>query len=199
MDGTVRYLRNTGGLWLLQECLREWDAEGSAPELADLLAAAAELPPDGPVIDAGSTDFLAPADMPARIGRAVEATGHPAPPSRAALVRCILDSLADAYARTLQDAVRLSGQSIDVVHVVGGGSQNELLCRLTAERTGLPVVAGPVEATALGNILVQARSAGRLPSSGPGLAGIRAAARAPTRTGRAEPTSRGATTSAHRP
>ena len=186
VDGTIRYLRNTGGLWLLQECLREWGAEGPEPDLAELLAGAAALPPGGPTVDVDSTEFLAPEDMPARIRRAVEATGRPAPSPRTALVRCILDSLADAYTHTLQDAARLSGQQIDVVHVVGGGSQNALLCQLTADRTGLPVLAGPVEATALGNILVQARTAGRL-SPIAGLAGIRAEARTSTRTVRYEP------------
>ncbi|MHA7279769.1 rhamnulokinase [Arthrobacter sp. MDT2-2] len=186
VDGTIRYLRNTGGLWLLQECLREWGIEGPEPDLAGLLAAAAALPAGGPTIDADSNDFLAPDGMPGRIRRAAEAAGHAAPFSREAVVRCILDSLADAYARTLHDAARLSGHRIDVIHVVGGGSQNALLCQLTADRTGLPVLAGPVEATALGNILVQARAAGLL-AAGPGLAGIRAAARAAARTVRYEP------------
>ncbi|MDN4610106.1 rhamnulokinase [Arthrobacter burdickii] len=186
VDGTIRYLRNTGGLWLLQECLREWSIEGPEPDLVGLLAAAATLPAGGPTIDADSNDFLAPDGMPGRIRRAAEAAGHAAPSSREAVVRCILDSLADAYARTLHDAARLSGHRIDVIHVVGGGSQNALLCQLTADRTGLPVLAGPVEATALGNILVQARAAGLL-AAGPGLAGIRAAARAAARTVRYEP------------
>ncbi|MHA7146049.1 rhamnulokinase [Arthrobacter sp. TmT3-37] len=186
VDGTIRYLRNTGGLWLLQECLREWSVEGPEPDLLGLLAAAGELPAGGPVIDTDSNDFLAPDGMPARIRRAAEAAGHAAPSSRAAVVRCILDSLAEAYARTLRDAVRLSGHAIDVIHVVGGGSQNALLCQLTADRTGLPVLAGPVEATALGNVLVQARAAG-LVAAGPGLTGIREAARAAARTVRYEP------------
>ena len=186
VDGTIRYLRNTGGLWLLQECLREWGIEGPEPDLASLLAAAADLPGGGPTIDADNTEFLAPDGMPARIRRAAAATGQEAPSSREAVVRCILDSLAEAYARTLQDAVRLSGQAIDVIHVVGGGSQNALLCQLTADRTGVPVLAGPVEATALGNILVQARAAD-LVDAGPGLAGIREAARAAASPVRYEP------------
>ncbi|WP_043442328.1 rhamnulokinase [Arthrobacter sp. L77] len=197
VDGTIRYLRNTGGLWLLQECLREWSIEGPEPDLAGLLAAAADLPPDGPIIDADSTDFLAPGSMPARIRRAAGAAPGGLP-TREAVVRCILDSLAAAYARTLRDAVRLSGHRIDVIHVVGGGSQNALLCQLTADRTGLPVLAGPVEATALGNVLVQARAAGLLDggpgSSGPLLAGIRAAARRSARTVRYEPAERPAAT-----
>ncbi|WP_104167755.1 rhamnulokinase family protein [Arthrobacter sp. SX1312] len=180
VDGTIRYLRNTGGLWLLQECLREWSIEGPEPDLTGLLAAAATLPADGPTIDADSTDFLAPDAMPARIRRAAGA-GRDVLPTREAVVRCILDSLAAAYARTLQDAVRLSGHRIDVLHVVGGGSQNTLLCQLTADRTGLPVLAGPVEATALGNVLVQARAAGVLGGGLPDLRRVVVAGVAPVR------------------
>jgi rhamnulokinase len=191
VDGTIRYLRNTGGLWLLQECLREWSIEGPEPDLGRLLASAAALPAGGPRIDADSNDFLVPDGMPGRIRRAAEAAGHPVPVSREAVVRCVLDSLADAYARTLDDAARLSGQRIDVIHVVGGGSLNTLLCQLTADRTGLPVLAGPVEATALGNILVQARAAGLLPAvEEPALlhlADIRATVRRSARPTRFEP------------
>lgn len=188
VDGTIRYLRNTGGLWLLQECLREWAVEGPVPDLPTLLSAAATLPAGGPMIDAESTDFLAPDGMPGRIRRAAGDL-----PTRESVVRCIMDSLADAYARTLRDAARLSGHTIDVIHVVGGGSQNALLCQLTADRTGLPVLAGPVEATALGNILVQARAAGLL-ESGPGLGSIRRAAYAAADTVRYEPARSGART-----
>jgi rhamnulokinase len=99
--------------------------------------------------------------MPARIRAACEAAGQRGPDTPAAVVRCILDSLARAYARTVAEAGRLSGHRADVIHVVGGGCQNELLCQLTAELSGLPVLAGPVEATALGNVAVQARAAGR--------------------------------------
>ena len=111
-------------------------------------------------IDVDGAEFIAPGDMPARIATAVVAGGQAAPRSPAALTRCILDSLAAAYARTIRQASQISGQPVEVIHVVGGGSQNTLLCRLTAEATGLPVIAGPVEATALGNVLVQARAIG---------------------------------------
>ena len=106
--------------------------------------------------------FLRPGDMPARIAAALVAGRRPAPDSRPGLVRCILDSLAAAFARAVHDASRLSGRTIDTVHLVGGGARNELLCRLTADACDLPVVAGPVEATALGNVLVQARTHGWL-------------------------------------
>jgi rhamnulokinase len=156
VDGTVRYLRNVMGLWLLQECLREW----GEPDLGPLLAAAAAEPGLTAVVDAGAPEFLAPGDMAARIAAAGTRLGFPAPASRAATVRCILDSLALAHRRSVREAVALSGQEVDVVHVVGGGARNGLLCRLTADACGLPVVAGPVEASALGNALVQARALG---------------------------------------
>jgi rhamnulokinase len=156
IDGTVRYLRNVMGLWLLQECLRTWDS----PDLEELLAAAADVPPLRSVIDAGDPEFLAPGDMPARIAEHCRRRGTPVPETRAETVRCVLDSLALAHRAALRRAAELSGRKVEVVHLVGGGSRNELLCRLTADACGLPVIAGPVEATALGNVLVQARAHG---------------------------------------
>jgi rhamnulokinase len=150
VGGTVRYLRNVMGLWLLEESLRVW---GLSRE--PLLRAAASLPRRS-VIDPNAPEFLPPGDMPARIVAACRAAGQPVPVDPPEIVRCILDSLADAYRDTLVDAQRLSGKEIDVVHIVGGGSRNELLCQLTADACRLPVLAGPVEATALGNLLVQA-------------------------------------------
>ncbi len=160
VDGTIRYLRNVGGLWLLSECQRTWASEGHSQELPALLEAAAALPAGGPQINADDPAFIAPDNMPERIRAAVRATGEVLPDQPAAVVRCILDSLAAAYARTLARAEELSGKQTSVVHIVGGGSQNRLLCQLTANAIGKTVVAGPVEATALGNVLVQARAAG---------------------------------------
>jgi rhamnulokinase len=160
VDATTRYLRNVAGLWLLNESIRSWNAGGSQVDLHDLLEAAAALPDGGPIIDPNEGAFLAPGDMPARIEQACRESGRQAPTDRPGVVRCILDSLAQAYAQTIVDAVRLSLSSVDTVHIVGGGSSNALLCQLTARATGLPTVAGPVEATALGNTLVQARTAG---------------------------------------
>jgi rhamnulokinase len=159
VDGTIRYLRNVGGLWLLSECMRTWASDGYAPSLASLLESAAALPAGGPQINADDPAFIAPDNMPERIRSAVRATGAVLPDRPAAVVRCILDSLAAGYARTLARAEELSGKQTSVVHIVGGGSQNRLLCQLTADATGKKVVAGPVEATALGNVLVQARAA----------------------------------------
>ena len=173
IDGTVRYLRNVSGLWLLQECLRHWGA--AAGSLEALLAEAAGVPPLRFVVDADDPVFLPPGDMPARIQGWLAERDLPVPASPPEIVRCVLDSLALAYRRALADAQELSGRHADVVHVVGGGSRNELLCQLTADATGLPVVAGPAEATALGNVLVQARALGAAPGS---LGGLRALLRA---------------------
>ncbi|TDT86143.1 rhamnulokinase [Arthrobacter sp. AG258] len=160
VDGTIRYLRNMGGLWLLSECQRTWALEGFRPELTALLTAAAALPAGGPEVNADDPYFIAPDNMPERIRAAVRRTGEVLPDDPAAITRCIMDSLASGYARTITAAERLAGRAVEVVHVVGGGSQNTLLCQLTANATGRPVIAGPVEATALGNVLVQARAAG---------------------------------------
>lgn len=174
VDGRVRFLRNVGGLWLLQECLREWSEQGDETSLDVLLDGAAQLPSGGPVIDVDDDRFIAPADMPARIRRACRGSEQPEPSTPAEVVRCVLDSLAVAYARTVAQAERLTGRRVETVHVVGGGSQNGLLCQLTADRTGRPVLAGPTEATALGNVVVQARTAGALTGS---LEDLRAALR----------------------
>jgi rhamnulokinase len=199
IDGTVRFLRNVTGLWLLQECVRHWDAvspdarsldarslevlppdavlPGTVPAgaLNGLLAAAAGVPPLRYVIDADDPVFLPPGDMPARIAAWLTSRGLPAPSGRAEVVRCVLDSLALAYRRALLAAQELSGRHADVVHIVGGGSRNDLLCQLTADATGLTVIAGPAEATALGNVLVQARALGAAPGT---LEGMRALIRA---------------------
>ncbi|HEV7188395.1 MAG TPA: rhamnulokinase family protein [Blastococcus sp.] len=171
VDGTVRYLHNVMGLWLLQECQRTWTAVGLPSDLPDLLAAAAQVHGFPAVVDVDDPAFLPPGDMPARIAAACSRTGQTPPQSQAETVRCILDSLALAYRRTVRLAAELSGNDVEVVHVVGGGARNTLLCRLTADACGLPVLAGPVEAAALGNALVQARSAGVL---GGGLTELRA-------------------------
>ena len=171
VDGTVRYLHNVMGLWLLQESQRTWAAQGLIADLPDLLAGAAQVPAFTAVVDADDPRFLPPGDMPGRIAGACTATGQAPPQSQAETVRCILDSLALAYRRAVRAAARLSGRDVEVVHLVGGGARNTLLCQLTADACGLPVLAGPVEAAALGNVLVQARAAGVV--SG-GLADLRA-------------------------
>ncbi|POX61125.1 rhamnulokinase [Streptomyces sp. Ru62] len=156
LDGTVRYLRNIMGLWLLQECVRAW----GEPDLGALLREAATVPALRSVVDAGDAAFLAPGRMPGRIAEACRASGQPVPESRAEITRCILDSLALAHRRAVLDAQRLADHPVDVVYLVGGGTRNALLCQLTADACGLPVVAGATEAAALGNVLVQARADG---------------------------------------
>jgi sugar (pentulose or hexulose) kinase len=163
LDGTVRYLRNVTGLWLLQECLRHWGS--SAPSLDSLLAEAATTDPLRFVIDADDPVFISPGNMPSRITDWLTARGAAAPTTPGEIVRCIMDSLALAHRRAVLAVQSLSGQHADVVYIVGGGSRNRLLCQLTADAIGLPVVAGPAEATALGNVLVQARALGAAPDS----------------------------------
>ncbi|MFE7577952.1 rhamnulokinase family protein [Streptomyces sp. NPDC057521] len=167
VDGTIRYLRNIMGMWLLEECRRTWAGQGLPADLPGLLADAARARPFASLVDADSPAFMAPGDMPERIRAYCRRTGQPVPEEQGQIVRCILESLALAHRRALRQAAGLAGRDITHVHLVGGGSRNELLCRFTADATGLPVVAGPAEATALGNILVQARAhglAGDLPA-----------------------------------
>lgn len=171
VDGTVRFLRNVMGLWLLQESLRTWRASGAGGELSRLLEQAAQLPHGRSIVDPDRPEFLPPGDLPSRVQAECRRTGQPVPETPAEITRCILDSLAQAYRRTVREAAELSGKRVEVVHLVGGGAQNALLCQLTANACELPVVAGPVEAAAYGNVLVQARAAGVLTG---GLAELRA-------------------------
>ncbi|MGW6743497.1 rhamnulokinase [Streptomyces sp. NPDC055025] len=184
VDGTVLHLRNIMGLWLLQECLRTWEAAGPPQRLDRLLREAAEVPGLRSYVDADDPAFLAPGDMPRRIADACRRLGVRPPEGPAETTRCVLDSLALAHRRAIEDAQRLSGRAVDTVHVVGGGARNGLLCRLTADACGLPVVAGPAEAAALGNVLVQARAAGAVRG---GLAELRALLRATLELRRYEP------------
>ena len=165
VDGRIRYLKNVSGLWLLSESIRTWDGPGATDaqrtsNLAELISQAAAVTEPMPVFDVTDERFTPPGDMPARIAAWCTERGIRPPQTRAEVVRSILESLAAAYADVLDQIERLTGRSLRTVHVVGGGSQNSLLCQLTADRTGRTVYAGPVEATAIGNVLVQARAAG---------------------------------------
>jgi rhamnulokinase len=159
VDGRIRFLQNVTGLWLQSESIRTWEREGRTLDLPTLIDAAAALP-GGSLFDANDPRLLAPGDMPSRIAQLCAEAGQPVPQSPAEFVRAINESLAEAFARAVRTASELSGKPVRLIHVVGGGSQNALLCQLTADRSGFPVIAGPVEATALGNVLVQARAAG---------------------------------------
>lgn len=157
VDSKIRFLKNLNGLWLLSESLRVWREQGKQVSLAPLLERAAHLA-KASIIDVNDPIFMAPGDMPTRISDYCRAHNLPVPTTPVEITRCIMDSLAHSYAETIKDLNDLSGSKIQQINIVGGGSQNGLLCQLTADATGLKVIAGPVEATALGNILIQARA-----------------------------------------
>lgn len=161
VDGRTRFLHNVMGLWVLSETIRGWErADGESIDLGELLAAAAAVGAPQPVFDVNDPVFAPPGDMHARIADWLAGRGLEVPSGRAELVRSILESLAAAFADAVHRAAELSGKRVGAIHLVGGGSLNTLLCQLTADRAVLTVVAGPVEATALGNLVVQARALG---------------------------------------
>ncbi|MEP0845360.1 MAG: rhamnulokinase [Phycisphaerae bacterium] len=159
--GTIRFLKNVPGLWLLQECQRTWAAQGAPSRYEELLPAADAAPQLASLVHTEDPRFMQPGDMPARIRQACREAGQPEPRSPGEVTRCVLESLALTYRREFAVLERLIGRPIRTIHVVGGGSQNPLLNQLTADATGRPVVAGPAEATAIGNLLVQLLAQGR--------------------------------------
>lgn len=161
IDGTVRFLKNVTGTFLLSECLADWGLEPSA--LAGLLDEAADLEVPGTLFDPQDDAFLAPGNMPQRVADAVAAAGGAAPECRAATLRLVVESLAASFAKQAFTAAAFGGFEPDAIHIVGGGSQGALLCQRTADYAGVPVVAGPVECTALGNVLVQLRALAKQP------------------------------------
>ncbi|WP_085369678.1 rhamnulokinase family protein [Leifsonia sp. NCR5] len=167
VDGRVRFLHNVMGLWLLSESIRSWRDAGLDVDLVELLERAEALGAGVPVpvFDANDPRFLAPGDLPARIAEWCAEHGVAAPAGPVEYVRSIVESLAEAFAAAVRAAAELSGRRVDVVHIVGGGARNRLLCQLVADRCGVPVLAGPVEATAIGNVLVQARAHGLVSGS----------------------------------
>jgi rhamnulokinase len=164
--GTTRFLRNVAGLWLVQECQRTWAAQGHQYSHAELSRLAAAAPALRSCVDPDDPRFAEPGDMPSRICRVCEETGQPVPQSPGEIVRCALESLALKYRVVLDTLERLIRRQIEVLHIVGGGVQNDLLNQFTADATGKLVIAGPVEATAAGNVLVQALAQGRVGSLG---------------------------------
>ena len=158
--GSIRLLKNIIGLWLVQECRRAWAAQGNEYSYADLAEQAGVAEPYVSVLNPSDPRFLAPDDMPQRIGDYCRETNQPIPETPGAVVLCALESLSLLYARTLCESEELVGWQATTLHIVGGGSRNELLNQLTADAANILVVAGPAEATASGNILVQAIAAG---------------------------------------
>lgn len=167
LDRTVRFLKNMTGLWILQECERAWREEGVLPGYDELMREAAEAPPPAEYLDVSDPRFSLRADMQEKIGAYCRENGLRAPATRGELVRLIIESLAEGHRRILREIEGVIEERIEIIHLVGGGSRNEMLCQSTADRCGRRVVAGPAEATALGNLLVQARAMGDLPADQP--------------------------------
>ena len=164
VGGTIRFLKNIMGLWLVQECRRQWVKEGHDHSYAELKEMAGRAKPFGGVIDPDHKPFLSPGDMPGKIERFCRDTKQRVPTTRGDFVRLCLEGLALTYRKTLEGLEDVLGRRINRIHIVGGGSQNELLNQMTADACGREVVAGPVEATAIGNILVQAMATGDVKS-----------------------------------
>jgi rhamnulokinase len=156
---TIRLLKNISGLWLLQECRRAWGQY----DYTKLTQLASESEPFRSLINPADPRFLAPASMPQEIAAACEATGQPVPETPGQFTRCIFESLALLYRKTLLQLEQLTQIKLEVLHIVGGGSKNALLNQFTANACQIPVLAGPVEATALGNIIIQAITMGEIP------------------------------------
>jgi len=160
VGGTIRFLKNIMGLWLVQECRRHWQREGHDHSYGELTQMANRSKPLACLIDPDHKPFLSPGDMPLKIEAFCKKTGQRPPNTRGEYVRACLDSLALTYRRTLEGLEDVLGKTVGVIHIVGGGCQNELLNQMTADACGRPVLAGPIEATAIGNILVQAMATG---------------------------------------
>jgi rhamnulokinase len=164
VGGTIRFLKNIMGLWLVQECRRAWEREGKTFSYDELAHLAEKAGPFESLVDPDATGFILPANMPEAIADYCGRTGQPIPGEPGAFVRCALESLALRYRWVLDRLEELVGRKLDVIHIVGGGSQNALLCQLTADACKRQVLAGPAEATAIGNVLVQAIGLGLLNS-----------------------------------
>jgi rhamnulokinase len=183
VGGKIRFLKNIMGLWLVQECRRQWQREGYDHSYAELAQMAARSTGFRAIIDPDHKPFGMPGEMPAKIEQFCRDTRQPLPSARGEFVRCCLESLALTYRRTLDGIQDVLGSPIKTIHIVGGGSQNELLNQMTADACARPVIAGPIEATAIGNILVQAMATGDVKS----LADARAIVRASFDVKRYEP------------
>jgi rhamnulokinase len=183
IDGTCRVLKNIAGLWLVQQCRRSFEKQGRNFDYAELTRLAAAAPAIGSTIETEDARFLNPPDMAAAIQSFCRETGQTVPQTEGAIIRCALESLARKYSAVLAGLEEVTGNRIDAIHIVGGGSRNQLLNQLAADACKRPVIAGPVEATVLGNLLVQARANGELGS----LSQIRQTVRASAEVERFEP------------
>jgi rhamnulokinase len=157
VEGTTRFLKNIMGLWLLQECRRSWSSERTY-SWTEMVELSTQAQPFKCLIDPDDSSFLNPEDMPAAICHYCEKTGQSLPETHGEFIRCIFESLALKYKLTLESILSVSSQPIHKVHIIGGGASNELLCQYSANALGLPVLAGPTEATAIGNIMMQAKA-----------------------------------------
>ncbi len=160
----IRLLRNIVNLWFVQECQRQWSLEDEQLSWDDLIGLASAAPAFTSLIDPNALEFLAPGNMPARIQAYCQRTGQPAPEDKGSLLRCVLESLAFEYRHTLEQLNEVTGEPLEAMHIIGGGSRNRLLNQFAADAMGIPVIAGPAEATAIGNILTQMVATGELAS-----------------------------------
>ncbi|MCA8984607.1 MAG: rhamnulokinase family protein [Planctomycetaceae bacterium] len=183
VDGTYRLLKNVMGLWLVQGCKRAFEKQGKTLDYPELTSLAEASQPFRSLVDPNDHPFLHPENMVQELQNWCSRTFQPIPQSEGQLVRCALESLALKYRHVLEGIQQLTGERVEVIHIVGGGANSDLLNQFTANACGVPVVTGPVEATVMGNLLIQARSAGQLSS----LADIRAIVRASTESRRFEP------------
>jgi rhamnulokinase len=173
VNGTFRFLKNVMGLWLVQECKRVWERGGEELSYDQLIEMAAAAKPLVSLLDPDYSGFLSPGDMPGRIQDYCRQTGQVVPEEKGAIVRCALESLALKYRLTIEKMEEILGYRLETIHIVGGGTRNKLLCQFTADATGRPVTGGPVEATAAGNLIMQALALGHVSSLAEGRALIR--------------------------
>jgi rhamnulokinase len=164
VNGTSRFLKNVMGLWIVQECRRSWARAGKEYSYDELARLAEAANPFASLVDPDDPAFMLPADMPTALAQSCKRTNQAAPTEPGPVIRCVLESLALRYRWVLDRLEELLGRRLDLIHVVGGGSQNALLCQLTADACGRVVLAGPVEATAIGNVLLQALGLGLIGS-----------------------------------
>jgi len=164
VEGKIRFLKNICGFWLLQECRREWIRENIDASYSHLIAEAIKVEPGLSVIDVDDHRLLAPENMPHKIKEICRETGQQEPDSRGQMTRCIIDSLAAKYKEKLHEMDKLLNRETKILHIIGGGVQNSLLCQMTSDLCGIPVIGGPIEATAMGNLIMQAISLGHIDS-----------------------------------